>query len=143
MKNKYNTKQRERILSYLKENQDSNITAEEILKHFNSIGEDIGKATVYRFLNDLVKESIVKKYMVEGRNCSCYQYVDGQHCKEHFHLKCEKCNKIIHLECNEFKDVQNHIAKEHDFELDNIKTVFYGICNNCKNDCKNEKKGKE
>ena len=81
--------------------------------------------------------------MVEGRNCSCYQYVDGQHCKEHFHLKCEKCNKIIHLECNEFKDVQNHIAKEHDFELDNIKTVFYGICNNCKNDCKNEKKGKE
>ena len=132
MKNRYNTKQRERILTYLKDNKDSNITAEEILNHFNSIGEKIGKATVYRFLNNLVKENIIKKYMVEGRNCSCYQYIEGQNCEEHFHLKCEKCNKIIHLECDEFKEVQNHIAKEHKFQLDNLKTVFYGICESCR-----------
>lgn len=132
MKNKYNTKQREKILEYLKNNQDSNITAEEILTHFNEINEDIGKATVYRFLNELVKQGIVKKYMVDGRNCSSYQYIEEKNCKEHFHLKCEKCNKIIHLECNEFKEVQNHIAQEHGFELDGIKTVFYGVCKNCK-----------
>lgn len=132
MKNKYNTKQRERILEYLKENKDSNITAEEILKHFNLIGENIGKATVYRFLNNLVKENIIKKYMVEGRNCSCYQYIEEQNCEDHFHLKCEKCNKIIHLECDEFKEVQNHILEEHKFKLDNVKTVFYGICEECK-----------
>lgn len=132
MKNKYNTKQREGILTYLKENKDSNITAEEILNHFASKGENIGKATVYRYLNDLVKQNIVKKYMVEGRNCSCYQYIEEKNCNEHFHLKCERCNKIIHLECEEFKEVQNHIAREHNFELDNIKTVFYGICDSCK-----------
>lgn len=132
MKNKYNTKQRERILAYLKENQDSNITAEEILNHFNSIGENIGKATVYRFLNDLVKENTVKKYMVEGRNCSCYQYIEQQNCDEHFHLKCEKCNKIIHLQCEEIKEIQKHISKEHGFKLDNVKTVLYGVCKDCK-----------
>ncbi len=132
MKNRYNTKQREKILNYMKKNQDSNITAEEILKHFNLINENIGKATVYRFLNDLVKQGIIKKYMVEGRNCSCYQYIEEKNCIEHFHLKCEKCNKIIHLECNEFKEVQNHITKQHGFELDSIKTIFYGICQECK-----------
>jgi Fur family ferric uptake transcriptional regulator len=138
LKNKYNTKQRERILMFLKQNQNSNITADEILKHFSSIGEKIGKATVYRFLNDLVEQNVIKKYMVEGKNCSSYQYIEGENCEEHFHLKCEKCNKIIHLECDEFKEVQNHIAKEHNFDLDNIKTVFYGICN----DCKTGRKGK-
>lgn len=132
LKNKYNTKQREKILTYLKDNKDSNITAEEILKYFESINENIGKATVYRYLTDLANQNIIKKYMVEGRNCSCYQYIEEQNCKEHFHLKCEKCNKIIHLECEEFKEVQHHILKDHDFELDNVKTVFYGICKKCK-----------
>lgn len=131
LENKYNTKQREKILSFLKENKDSNITAEQILMYFNSIGENIGKSTVYRFLNNLVKENVVKKYMLEGRNCSCYQYVEQQNCDEHYHLKCEKCNKIIHLKCDEFKDVQNHIAKEHNFELDGLKTVLYGVCKEC------------
>lgn len=131
MKSKYNTKQRERILEYLKENKDSNITADEIINYFKSTNDKIGKATVYRYLNNLVKENIVKKYMVENRNCSCYQYIEEQNCDSHYHLKCEKCNKIIHLECDEFKEVENHIAKEHDFELDSVKTVLYGICKEC------------
>ena len=131
MKSKYNTKQRERILKYLKENKDSNITADEIINYFKSTNDKIGKATVYRYLNNLVKENIVKKYMVENRNCSCYQYIEEQNCDSHYHLKCEKCNKIIHLECDEFKGVENHIAKEHDFELDSVKTVLYGICKEC------------
>ncbi len=131
MENKYNTKQREKILNFLKEKKDSNTTAEEILAYFNSKGENIGKSTVYRFLNNLVKENVIKKYMVEGRNCSCYQYIEEKNCKEHYHLKCERCNKIIHLECDEFKEIQKHIANEHDFELDSIKTVLYGICKEC------------
>lgn len=131
MKNKYNTKQREIILNYLKENKDSNITADEILNFCSQSGNKIGKATVYRYLNDLVKQNIVKKYMVEDRNCSCYQYVEEKNCSEHYHLKCEKCNKIIHLECEEFKEIQHHIAKEHNFKLDSIKTILYGICKEC------------
>ena len=131
MKSRYNTKQREMILNYLKDNKDSNITAEEILNYFEDAGTKLGKATVYRYLNDLVKQNVIKKYMVEGRNCSCYQYVEEQNCSEHYHLKCEKCNKIIHLECEEFKEVQNHIAQEHNFELDSVKTVLYGICKEC------------
>lgn len=119
------------IWDLLKENKDSNITAEEILNYFAQNGNKIGKATVYRYLNDLVKQNIVKKYMVENRNCSCYQYIEEQNCSEHYHLKCEKCNKIIHLECDEFKEVQNHIAKEHNFEIDSVKTVLYGVCKEC------------
>lgn len=130
--NKYNTKQREKILNYLKEKREENVTADDILKFFHNNGENIGKATVYRFLNNLEEENIIKRYMLDERNCACYQFIDGKHCDEHYHLKCEKCNKIIHLECDEFRSIQSHILKEHNFELDGYKTVLYGICNKCR-----------
>lgn len=135
---KYNTKQREKILNYLKQNKESNVTADDILSYFEKNGENIGKATVYRFLNILVKENIIKKFILEDKKCSCFQFVEDKQCNEHYHLKCEKCNKIIHLECEEFKNIQAHIAYEHKFKLDNIKTVLYGICENCN---KNQKGG--
>lgn len=131
MKSKYNTKQREKILNYLIERQESNITAEEIIKYFNSINEKIGKATVYRYLNNLVDENIIKKYIDEDKKCASYQYIDGKHCDEHYHLKCEKCQKVIHLECEEFKNIQEHILQEHNFQIDGCRTVLYGLCDKC------------
>ena len=133
MRGKYNTKQRERILEFLKNRKETNTTAEDILKHFNNSNEPIGKATVYRFLNNLVEEGIIKKYMLEDRNCSFYQYVGESNCGEHYHLKCEKCNQIIHLECEEIEEIQKHIFKEHNFQLNKNKTILYGLCDNCQN----------
>lgn len=135
MKNNYNTKQREIILNYLIENKNQTITAEDIINHSNKIGEKIGKATVYRYLYNLVENNIIKKFILEDNKCSCYQYIDGKKCEDHYHLKCKNCNKIIHLDCDEFKNIQNHISKEHDFEIDSIKTVLYGLCKKCK-ECK-------
>ena len=135
MKNNYNTKQREIILNYLIDTKNQTITAEDIINYSNKIGEKIGKATVYRYLNNLVENNIIKKFILEDNKGSCYQYIDGKKCEDHYHLKCKNCNKIIHLDCDEFKNIQNHISKEHDFEIDSIKTVFYGLCKNCK-ECK-------
>lgn len=132
MKNNYNTKQREIILNYLIENKNRTITAEEIINYSRRIGEKIGKATVYRYLTNLLESNMVKKFILEDGKGSCYQYVDGKKCEEHYHLKCKNCNKIIHLDCDEFINIQKHILKEHDFEIDSIKTVLYGMCKKCK-----------
>jgi len=135
LKNNYNTKQREIILKYLIDNKNKTITAEDIINYSTKTGEKIGKATVYRYLNNLVENNIIKKFILEDNKGSCYQYIDGKKCEDHYHLKCKNCNKIIHLDCDEFKNIQNHISKEHDFEIDSIKTVFYGLCKKCK-ECK-------
>lgn len=132
MKSIYNTKQREIILNYLMENKNRTITAEEIINYSRRIGEKIGKATVYRYLTNLLESNMVKKFILEDGKGSCYQYVDGKKCEEHYHLKCKKCNKIVHLDCDEFINIQKHILKEHDFEIDSIKTVLYGMCKKCK-----------
>ena len=45
--------------------------------------------------------------------------------------KCEKCGKLIHLHCDELEEIQTHILKEHRFKMDPMRTVFYGLCENC------------
>ncbi|MBE5805302.1 MAG: transcriptional repressor [Clostridiales bacterium] len=129
---KYNTKQKEKIVEFLKERKDKNITVEEMLNYFENIGEKIGKATIYRHLSDLVEQNIIKKYIYENKNCSCYQYMFEENCIQHYHLKCEKCNKIIHLDSIKLDDIYKSLKEEHDFEINNIKTILYGVCKECK-----------
>jgi Fur family ferric uptake transcriptional regulator len=72
----------------------------------------------------------VRRYNLEGE--ACYQYIDESGgCREHFHLKCEKCGTLIHLECAVLNDTADHVRREHRFEINPFKTVFYGICKNC------------
>ena len=129
---KYKTKQREHILNYLKTNEKNHVTAEEIIEYFKSIENPIGKSTVYRYLDNLVAENIIRKYISQERGSACFQYIKNQEsCNNHYHMKCIKCGALLHLECNEITDLQNHILQNHNFKLDICKTVLYGTCNNC------------
>lgn len=129
---KYKTKQRENLLNYLKQNKKEHITAEQIIKHFKSIGNPIGKSTVYRYLDSLVCENIIRKYINQERGSACFQYIENNEtCTNHYHMKCTKCGDLIHLNCEEISELQNHIFKEHGFELDICKTVLYGTCSKC------------
>lgn len=133
MERVYKTKQRSNIIDFLKQNNDKHITADEIIEHFKSIKEPIGKATVYRCLDNLVEENIIRRYAISERGtAACYQYInENNECKEHYHMKCTKCGKLIHLNCNEIKELSEHIYKEHKFRLDECKTILYGTCENC------------
>ena len=45
--------------------------------------------------------------------------------------KCEKCGALIHLHCHELEAIERHIFAQHGFKLDSMKTVFYGVCEQC------------
>ena len=131
---KYKTKQRDDLLSIIKEFNDEHVTAEEL---YNVIVEkkfDISKATLYRTLESFVNEGVLKKIIIDNKSSACYQYCD--HCEEdasHFHLMCEKCGKLIHLECDEVNELIEHVSEEHDFDINSSKVVLYGLCDNCRN----------
>ena len=86
--------------------------------------------TIYRYLDNLVKEGIIKKNYSEEKSSSCYQYV-GKRCKEHYHLKCNNCGEIIHLDSEIFSSIEKKIIDRYGFKIDNIKTILYGTCNKC------------
>ena len=49
-----------------------------------------------------------------------------------YHCKCEKCGKLIHLQCEEVESLKQHMMEHHNFEMDALRTVFYGICSECR-----------
>lgn len=133
MEKTYKTKQKANIIKYLQDNKDKHNTVENILLYFKSINEPIGKATVYRHLDNLVEENKVRKYISsESGGAACYQYIDNENsCIEHYHMKCIKCGCLIHLNCKELGALSKHIFKEHEFTLDLCRTTLYGTCKKC------------
>ena len=126
----YNTKQQEAILNCLKSTKGEHKTAEDIYLLLKNQGLSVGKTTVYRHLDKLTNEGVVRRFTVGDNSGACYQIADS-HCAEHHHLKCSKCGRLIHMECNFLDDLAGHLEKEHGFILDKGKTVLYGVCSQC------------
>lgn len=129
----YKTKQREELLRYLRTAPGDHITVGDICGHFQRCGRPIGTATVYRQLERMVDEGLVNKYLIDAATPACFAYIGreshgGETC---FHCKCERCGRLIHLHCEELEGLSGHILEHHGFAVNPLRTVFYGVCENC------------
>lgn len=128
----YKTKQRTQVIECLKENKDKHMTVEMLIKYLSQSGVSVGRATIYRTLDKLCRDGIIRRYELTVDNSACYQYIDEHSdCGEHFHLKCESCGELIHLDCDHISELSRHIEKDHAFRVNNAKTVLYGLCAKC------------
>ena len=118
-KSKYKTKQREKLLQYIERIPGTHFSAGDLCDHLKAEGAAIG---------------VLQKYVIDGNTPACFEYV-GEHKRAEtdpgFHCKCEKCGKLIHLHCEELSQIQDHLRKEHDFQMNPMRTVFYGLCSDC------------
>lgn len=128
MPRSYNTKQKDEIIAAVRERGDGHFTAEEICLSLKENG--VGLSTVYRHLDRLVKDGVLRKYVSGAGESACYQLLGG--CGEHFHLKCVVCGKLEHLSCSHLDGIRHHVLEEHGFSVDPGRTVFYGVCAACK-----------
>lgn len=127
----YKTRQMNELLSYLKTVQGSHVTVNDIRSHFTQEGISIGTTTVYRLLERMVSQGVAAKYAVDG--IAYFEYTGGQSdLPETYHCKCENCGKLFHLQCDEVAGLGQHILEHHGFEMNTVRTVFYGICGECR-----------
>ncbi|MFP3090534.1 transcriptional repressor [Treponema sp. TIM-1] len=127
----YHTRQGQGILNYMKSLGNNHVTVNQIVRHFEDTEEDIGQTTIYRHLERLAAEGKIRKYLLDDKS-ACYQYIDNERvCREHFHMKCEICGDLIHLDCDFLNKIERHLLRKHNFQLDMLKTVFYGTCKKC------------
>jgi len=131
MRESYKTKTKEIIDNEIKLFKNG-FTIKELIDSLNNKNIKIGKATVYRHLNDLVLDNTVKKYFDEN-NESHYKYLLDCESESHFYLKCNKCNKIVHIDCECINDFYFHIINKHKFYIESTNLIIPGICNECKN----------
>jgi Fur family ferric uptake transcriptional regulator len=133
MDNSYTTKQGAAILALLKSESGKHFTADEIISALSMEKISVGKATVYRHLEKLIKSGAVRKYVIDEGVSSCYEYVDNNgSCAEHYHLKCSVCGELLHVKCEYLDEVSRHIFEHHGFVINPEKTVFYGVCEKCR-----------
>lgn len=133
----YRTKHKDELLEYLAGRKGEHVTVAEVCDYFRRGEHPIGTTTVYRQLERLVDEGLVNKYILDANSPACFEYVGqsdqrpGEVC---FHCKCERCGKLIHLHCDELKGIAAHLKEDHRFVLDPLRTVFYGLCEECADD---------
>lgn len=119
------SKQRETILNTLKENV-VHPTAEylyDVLKRENS---SISLATLYRNLNQLAENGIIKK--IDGLESSSH-YDHNTH--EHYHFICDKCKKVYDISADVAPDLVKKAQDETGFTINGSDIVFHGICKDC------------
>ena len=129
----HRTRAQEELLAYLQSTPGVHHSAAELKEHFENEGSAIGTATIYRQLERFVDEGRVKKYIIGPGESACYAFEnEAQGCSSHFHCKCRQCGRLIHLDCDELREIQAHLLEHHGFEWDAGKTVFYGLCRQCR-----------
>ncbi|MCQ2527986.1 MAG: transcriptional repressor [Saccharofermentans sp.] len=139
----YKTKQYDELLEYLSTIEGKHFNVCDIHDHFLSSGKNIGTTTIYRQLDRMVDEGLVAKYVLEPGSPACFEYmspdkhVKGEVC---FHLRCEVCGRLIHMHCDELDGITDHIMEEHGFRVNPLRTVFYGVCQECMEDDEEGKK---
>lgn len=132
---KYKTHQRDVLLNFLMSVKGQHITVTQVCEHLRQEGSPVGTTTVYRQLDKMVDEGLINKYITDANTPACYEYIgEDSECSEPvcFHLKCDECGKLIHLHCDELMGIRKHIDEEHGFLINSRRTVFYGICEECR-----------
>lgn len=129
MPKNYNTKQKKQMEEIIASVGDKHFTAEDILEKTKEQGKSVGLTTVYRHLDKMVKDGVLRKYLSHAGESACYQATGN--CCEHFHLRCTQCGKLFHLSCRSLEVINDHVLNQHGFSIDPSKTVFLGICKEC------------
>ena len=120
-------------MEFLQKNGDVHITIDQMVEYLKEQGNRVGRTTVYRYMEKLAEQGVLRKYFIEEGMGACYQYMaDPIHCSQHFHLKCTSCQKLFHVECKELDALGGHLLEHHGFLVDHTKTVFYGLCEACR-----------
>ena len=128
----YITRQSEAVLEYLISLGSNYATVARISKHFKECRTHIGRATIYRQLNKFVRNGIVRKFTFDDVAGVCYQFVpETERESEQQHLKCESCGEVTELCCNSLVALSKHISENHNFKINDSKTIFYGKCKTC------------
>ena len=125
MNESYNTKQKELLLKFLSTHHDKIFTVSQIVDALKN--EGISKSSVYRNLDILLNNNLIKNVVIGKSKTINYQFI-SEHCKGVVHLCCSICDKMIHLN----DDVSELIYKKYNFTLDKDKTIIYGLCADCK-----------
>ncbi len=120
------SKQRDVILQTLTDNP-IHPTAEQLYAMVKPLAPAISLATVYRNLNLLAENGIIKKICgLDGTS----HFDHNIH--NHYHLLCSKCGKVYDVPYNIAPRLSEDVLAQTGMIVESCDIAMRGICNNCK-----------
>ncbi len=121
------TQQREEVWQEILSSE-SHRDAEDIYFSLCNRGVNISRATVYRTIEVLMKNNLVRKLDLGDGRSRFEHKNDPTH---HDHLICSECGVIVEFVSEEVEKLQQVIASEHGFNLTSHIHQLFGICPAC------------
>ncbi len=112
-----------KILEIMEASRLKHMSAEDVFKSLLDAGEEVGLATVYRVLTQFEAAGLVNRLNFDSGH-SVFEIDHGSH---HDHMVCMKTGKVIEFENEEIEKLQQKIADEHGYVLQDHNLVLYVI----------------
>lgn len=123
------TYKREEILKVIKEVKVP-ICVEDIYNTLIKNQININLSTVYRGLDFLVKNDLIRVLNIGDKNKSYYEKNSSKH---HHYLRCLGCNEMIPLDDCPVKEYEKRLGKDKGYVVLGHKLEIVGYCKNCNN----------
>jgi Fur family ferric uptake transcriptional regulator len=105
------------------------LSVEDIEERLRERGDRVGKATIYRSLEMLVRSGLVEEHDF-GEGFKRYEHLFGQKPVRE-HLICTECGKVSEIHSTELVRVQEEEARRHGFMPSRYRLQIYGVCADC------------
>lgn len=102
-------------------------TADQVYSAVKQIDPNISLGTVYRNLNLLAENGMLKKICISYGS----DRFDGR-TDTHFHMICDKCARVYDVELEELANIKQNILKNTGFTVTEYELTIQGICPDCK-----------
>ena len=106
------------------------LTAHEIDARLRDEGRAVGRASVYRALEQLTELHLVTRLEV-GQDAARYEPVHpgGEH---HHHLVCDRCGRITPFEDRALETAIDRVSRRVRFDVGDHDVVLHGACERCR-----------
>ena len=122
------THQREAVAEVVFSSQE-HLSVDEIEDRLRSRGDRIGKATIYRTLDLLVRSRLVEEHDF-GEGFKRYEHRLSRQ-PVHEHLICLECGKVLEFRADEVRAVEDRVREDHGFVPARHRLEIYGLCREC------------
>jgi Fur family transcriptional regulator, ferric uptake regulator len=110
--------------------QECALTAQEIDDRLRAGGRAVGRASVYRTLEQLTELHLVARLEV-GQDAARYEplHPSGDH---HHHLVCDRCGRVTPFEDSALENAIDRLSRRVRFDVGDHEVVLHGECERCR-----------
>ncbi len=105
------------------------LSAVEIEDLLRGTGRPVGRASIYRILDELERLRLVQKVQV-GQTMSRFEPVREDH-DHHHHLVCDNCGTVIPFTDSELEQAIQKLSRRVPMRVDEHEIVLHGACDDC------------